>query len=168
MVSTFDVSRQEDQVFLLDFAPHPADDAAEPFIVASDRRVILTYPIAESDFERFGPFDPDDDPFCAVLFADTVFHRLGPPGDDDLAIHPLAAHGLTGCSVHEVVNSSLCAELAAVATGSMAVDPEAPARRHFVITFQASTFECVASDSTVIGVFGAGEIASREAFALVR
>ncbi|MBB5497936.1 hypothetical protein [Paraburkholderia sp. MM5384-R2] len=168
MVSTFDAPRQEDQVFLLDSAPHPAADAAEPFIVASDRRVILTYPIAESDFERFGPFDPDDDPFCAVLFADAIFHRLGPPGDDDRAIHPLAGQGLVGCAVHEVVNSSLCAEIAAVATDSVAIAPEAPARRHFVITFQASTFECVASDYTVIGVFGAGEIASREAFALVR
>ncbi|ADG18437.1 hypothetical protein QF000_003874 [Paraburkholderia atlantica] len=168
MVSTFDASRQEDQVFLLDSVPHPAADAAEPFIVASDRRVILTYPIAESDFERFGPFDPDDDPFCAVLFADAVFHRLGPPGDDDLAIHPLSAQGLAGYAVHEVVNSSLCAEIAAVATDSIAIAAAAPARRHFVITFRASTFECVASDYTVIGVFGAGEIASREAFALVR
>ncbi|MEX3857243.1 hypothetical protein QF001_002613 [Paraburkholderia youngii] len=168
MVSTFDASRQEDQVFLLDSVPHPAADAAEPFIVASDRRVILTYPIAESDFERFGPFDPDDDPFCAVLFADAVFHRLGPPGDDALAIHPLAAQGLTGYAVHEIVNSSLCAEIAAVTTDPIAIAAESPARRHFVITFQASTFECVASDYTVIGVFGAGEIARREAFALVR
>jgi hypothetical protein len=37
-----------------------------------------------------------------------------------------------------------------------------------VITFQDSTFECVASDYTVVGVYGAGEIASREAFSLVR
>ncbi|EEA00238.1 conserved hypothetical protein [Burkholderia sp. H160] len=171
MASTFGASQQEDLVVLLDSAPRPAADAAEPFIVASDGRVIVTYPIAESDFERFGPFDPDDDPFCAVLFADAVFHRLGPPGDADLAIHPLAAQGLSGYTVHEVVNSSLCAEIAMVATGSMAIAPAAPAapaRRHFVITFQASTFECVASDYTVIGVFGAGEIASREAFALAR
>jgi hypothetical protein len=39
---------------------------------------------------------------------------------------------------------------------------------HFVITFQGSTFECVASDVTVVGVYGAGEIAIREAFSLVR
>jgi hypothetical protein len=168
MVSTCYASQQEDKVVLLDSAPRPAADAAEPFIVASDRRVILTYPIAESDFERFGPFDPDDDPFCALLFADAVFHRLGPPGDADLSIHPLAAQGLTGYAVHEIVNSSLCAEIAAVPAGSPATAPEAPTRRHFVITFEASTFECVASDYTVIGVFGAGEIASREAFALVR
>ena len=161
MTSTFDSPQQEDQVVLLDSVPHPAADAAEPFIVASDRRVILAYPIAEADFERFGPFDPDDDPFCAVLFPDTVFHRLGPPGEGDLDIHPLTAHGLLGYSVHEVVNSSLTAEIAAVASAG-------PAPRHFVITFLGSTFECVASDVTVVGVYGAGEIASREAFSLVR
>jgi len=168
MVSTFEVPQQEDQVVLLDSAPHPATDAAEPFLVASDRRVILTYPIAEEDFERFGPFDPDDDPFCAVLFPDAVFHRLGPPGDGDLEVHPLAAQGLAGYSVHEVVNSSLCAEIAAVEVDATPDDAGVRARRHFVITFGESTFECVASDYTVIGVFGAGEIARREAFALVR
>ncbi|NIF53886.1 hypothetical protein [Burkholderia sp. Ax-1724] len=168
MVSTFDASQQEDQVVLLDSAPHPAADADEPFLVASDRRVILTYPIAEEDFERFGPFDPGDDPFCAVLFPDAIFHRLGPPGDGDLDVHPLAAQGLSSYSVHEVVNSSLCAEIAAVQVGATPGDAGTPARRHFVVTFGASTFECVASDYTVIGVYGAGEIASREAFALVR
>ncbi len=161
MPSMLEAPQQEDQVVLLDSVPHPAADAAEPFIVASDRRVILAYPIAESDFERFGPFDPDDDPFCAVLFPDVVFQRLGPPGDGDLEIHPLAGQGLAGYSVHEVMNSSLAAELAALA-------PAGSTQRHFVITFQESTFECVASDYTVVGVFGAGEIARREAFSLVR
>ncbi|ABE35169.1 hypothetical protein DR64_6110 [Paraburkholderia xenovorans LB400] len=161
MTSTLESRQQEDQVVLLDGIPRPAEDAAEPFIVASDRRVIVAYPIAESDFERFGPFDAEDDPFCTVLFPDAVFHRLGPPGDGDLDIHPLASQGLMGYSVHEVIHSSLAGELAEVASVG-------PAKRHFVITFQASTFECVASDYTVVGVYGAGEIASREAFALVR
>lgn len=161
MTSTLESPQQEDQVVLLDSVPRPAEDAAEPFIVASDRRVILAYPIAESDFERFGPFDAEDDPFCTVLFPDAVFHRLGPPGDGDLDIHPLASQGLVGYSVHEVINSSLAGELAeVVSVGS--------AKRHFVITFQEATFECVASDYTVVGVYGAGEIASREAFSLVR
>lgn len=153
--------QQEDQIVLLGDVPQPAMDAAEPFIVASDRRVILAYPIAESDFERFGPFDPEDDPFCTVLFADAAFHRLGPPGDAALDVHPLAVQGLNSYSVHEVVNSSLAAEIASVST-------LVPALRHFLITFNESTFECVASDYTVIGVYGAGEIASREAFSLVR
>nr|WKF62142.1 hypothetical protein HUO10_006674 [Paraburkholderia busanensis] len=161
MTSTFAVSRQEDLVVLLDSVPQPAADAADPFIVSSARRVILSYPIAQADFDRFGPFDPDDDPFCAVLFPDTAFHRLGPPGAADLDIHPLTAQGLTAYSVHEVTNSSLVAEISAVETGGIA-------QRHFIITFADATFECVASDYTVVGVFGAGEIASREAFSLVR
>lgn len=161
MTSTLDSPQQEDYVVLLDSVPQPAVDAAEPFIVSSDRRVILAYPIAESDFERFGPFDSDDDPFCTVLFPDAVFHRLGPPGDADLEIHPLASPGLSRYSVHEVMNSSLAAEISAVSSPG-------PMQRHFVITFQGATFECVASDYTVVGVYGAGEIASREAFSLVR
>ena len=161
MTSSFDSLQQEDRVVLLDDVPHPAEDAAEPFIVASARRVILAYPIAETDFERYGPFDPDDDPFCTVLFPDSVFHRLGPPGDVDLEIHPLASQGLSGYCVHEVIHSSLVAELAAVVSTE-------PAKRHFIITFQESTFECVASDYTVVGVYGAGEIANREAFSLVK
>lgn len=161
MPGPIEAPRQEDLVVLLDSVPHPAADAAEPFIVASERRVILAYPIAETDFDRFGPFDPDDDPFCTVLFADALFHRLGPPGNVDLDIHPLAPQGLSGYSAHEVENSSLAAEIAAVGSAG-------PAQRHFVITFQDSTFECVASDYTVVGVYGAGEIASREAFSLVR
>jgi hypothetical protein len=164
MTSQHESPQQEDKVVLLDSVPHPAADAAEPFIVASDRRVILAYPIAEADFERFGPFDPDDDPFCTVLFPDCVFHRLGPPGNSDLEIHPLAAQGLLGHSVHEVVNSSLAVEIAELTE----LTSPGLAPRHFVVTFQCSTFECVASDFTVIGVYGAGEIASREAFSLVR
>ncbi|MGF6770091.1 hypothetical protein P3T18_002570 [Paraburkholderia sp. GAS199] len=161
MTSTLAASQQEDHVVLLDSVPFPASDAAEPFIVASDRRVILAYPISEANFDTFGPFDADDDPFCAVLFPDAVFHRLGPPGRADLDIHPLTSQGLMADSAHEVLNSSLAAEIAGV------TDP-AVARRHFIITFQDSTFECVASDFTVVGVYGAGEIASREAFSLVR
>src|SRR5579872_643775 len=130
MTSMLEVPQQEDHVVLLDSVPHPAADAAEPFIVASDRRVILTYPIAESDFERFGPFDPDDDPFCAVLFADAGFHRLGPPGDADLSVHPLAGQGLCSYAVHEVVNSSLCAELAAVANDDASMATAPLVRRH--------------------------------------
>ncbi|WP_144110340.1 hypothetical protein [Paraburkholderia sp. BCC1886] len=163
MTSYSESRQQEDHVVLLDDVPHPAADAAEPFIVTSDRRVILAYPIAEADFDRFGPFDPDDDPFCAVLFPDTVFHRLGPPGESDLDIHPLAESGLSAYSVHEVVNSSLAAEISALAHVAATV-----AQRHFVITFDGATFECVASDYTVVGVYGAGEIAIREAFSLVR
>ncbi|HXZ08313.1 MAG TPA: hypothetical protein VEI25_09675 [Paraburkholderia sp.] len=149
---------QQDAVVVLDAVPAPA---SEPFIVASERRVALAYRISGADFERFGPFDDDEEPFCMVLFTGVDFHRVGPPGDDDLDIHPLFSQGLKPYSAHEVVNSSLVAE-------GWDISSPAALLRHFVLTFQDATFECVAVDYTVAGVFGSGDIASREAFALIR
>ena len=149
---------QQDEVVLLDAVPGPA---CEPFLVASERRIALSYRIADADFERFGPFDDDAEPYCMILFTGTDFHRLGPPGDDALDMHPLASRGLQSYSAHEVVNSSLVAE------GWDVASPQA-SLRHFVFTFMDATFECVAVDYTVAGVFGSGDIAAREAFALVR
>src|SRR5580704_19484066 len=105
-MSTFD-SQWQDVVVLLDSVPCPAADASEPFVVANERRVAVAYRIAETDFERFGPFDDSDDPFCVVVFSDATFHQFGPPNNEDLHAHPLASHGLRGRSIHEVMNSSL-------------------------------------------------------------
>jgi hypothetical protein len=148
-----------DRVVPLDDVPHPADDAPEPLVIANERRIVIVYRIAAADFERFGPFDADDDPFCAVEFAAPAFHQFGPPDDAGLADHPLSAHGLRRACAHEIAGSSLVAD----AWGAGAEDGE---RRHYVITFAGSTFECVAADCTVTGIFGNGDIAAREAFSL--
>jgi hypothetical protein len=160
MNSTLD-SHQQDQVVLLDGVPNPAADAPEPFVVANERRVVIAYRIAEADFERFGPFDEDDDPFCAVEFSAAAFHQFGPPNDEGLYAHPLAAQGLRGYSAHEIVNSSLVAD-------SWGADAAQDGFRHYVLTFQDSTYECVAADCTVVGIYGNGDIAAREAFSLCK
>ena len=151
-------SCQQDTVVLLDSVPSPATDASEPFVVANERRVVVAYRIAEADFERFGPFDDSDDPFCVVVFSEADFHQFGPPNAEDLHAHPLASRGLRGYCAHEIVNSSLVADSWGHVSSSD--------RRHFVLTFQSSTFECVAADCTVAGVYGNGEVAGREAFSL--
>jgi len=89
-----------DRIVLLESVPKPASGSTEPFIVASERQVALSYRIAECDFERFGPFHDDEEPFCVLSFPWAVFHRLGPPGDERLGSHSLAALGLTWYSVH--------------------------------------------------------------------
>jgi hypothetical protein len=154
-------SYQQDQVVLLDDVPSPAADAPEPFVVANERRVVIAYRIAEIDFERFGPFDDDDDPFCVVEFSAAAFHQFGPPGDAGLYAHPLAPQGLRGYTAHEIVNSSLV-------TDSWGPAAAQDGRRHYVLTFQDSTYECVAADCTVVGIYGNGDIAGREAFSLCK
>jgi hypothetical protein len=157
-MSTFD-SQWQDVVVLLDSVPSPATDASEPFVVANERRVAVAYRIAETDFERFGPFDDSDDPSCVVVFSDATFHQFGPPNDEDLHAHPLASRGLRGFSVHEVMNSSLVIE-------SWGQSQSCDGLRHFVLTLGDSTLECVAADCTVAGIYGSCEIAAREAFSL--
>lgn len=157
MESRLDLT-QRDKVILLDAVPTPA---SEPFLLANARRVALTYRIAEADFEQFGPFDDDADPFCVVVFMEEDFYQLGPPGADALEGHPLTPQGLRACSAHEIMNASL------VASG-WEISPEHVPLRHFVFTFPDATFECVAADFTVAGVYGSGDIAAREAFALVQ
>ena len=149
---------QQDEVVLLDDVPGPA---SEPFLVASERRIALSYRIANADFERFGPVEDDAEPYCMILFTGTDFHRLGPPGDEALDMHPLSSRGLMSYSAHEVLNSSLVAEGWDIASSQASL-------RHFVLKSADATFECVAVDYTVAGVFGSGDIAAREAFALVR
>jgi hypothetical protein len=150
---------EQDLVVVLDSVPSPAADASEPFVVANERRVVVAYRIAEADFERFGSFDEGDDPFCVLVFSEAAFHQFGPPNDKDLHAHPLAAQGLRGCSAHEIVSSSLVADSWGNASSNGGL-------RHFVLTLRDSTFECVAADCTVAGIYGNGDIAGREAFSL--
>ena len=152
-------SDQQDLVVLLDSVPRPAADASEPFVVSNERRVVVAYRIAEADFERIGPFGDDDDPFCVVVFSEAAFHQFGPPDDEDLRAHPLASQGLREYSAHEIVNSSLVAD-------SWGLTSSRDGLRHFVLTLRNSTFECVAADCTVAGIYGNGDIAGREAFSL--
>jgi hypothetical protein len=154
-------SCEQDRVVLLDDVPRPAAETPEPFVVANERRVVIAYRIAESDFERFGPFDEDDDPFCTIEFSMAAFHQFGPPNAEGLYAHPLAERGLQADAAHEIMNSSLV-------TDAWGPDAAEDGRRHFVLTFQDSTYECVASDYTVVGIYGNGDIASREAFSLCK
>jgi hypothetical protein len=121
--------------------------------------VAIAYRIADADFERFGPFDDGDDPFCVVVFSEAAFHQFGPPDADDLHAHPLASHGLRGFSAHEVLHSSLVAD-------SWGQTSSHEGLRHFVLTLRDSTFECVAADCTAAGIYGSAVIAAREAFSL--
>lgn len=152
-------SHRQDSVVLLDSVPIPAADDSEPFVIANERRVIVAYRIAKADFERFGPFEEDDDPFCVVVFSEAAYHQFGPPNDEDLDAHPLASNGLRRFSAQEIMNSSLVAD-------SWGLTSSRDVLRHFVLTLRDSTFECVAADCTVAGIYGNGDIAAREAFSL--
>jgi hypothetical protein len=154
-------TQPRDTAVFLNSVPRSAVNASEPFVVANERRVAVAYRLDEAEFERFGPFSEGDDPFCVVLFSEAVFHQFGPPNDGDLDAHPLTQHGLRRYSGHEIEHSSLVLD----SWGQAALTD---GWRHYVFTFQDSTYECVAADCTVVGIYGNSDIARREAFSLCR
>jgi hypothetical protein len=151
---------ERDTLALFESVPMPSAYASDPCVFANERRVLLVYRIAPSDYERFGPFNDDEEPFCLVHFTNAAFHQSGPPNDEGLGMHPLAAKGLRWYSAYECLNPTLVDEL-------WPAYPGAAPHRHFIFTFQDSTFECIAADCDLAGVYGSSDIAVREAFALM-
>jgi len=155
------VENESDTLILLDSVPMPAPASTEPFVVADEARTQVVYRIAPSEFSVYGPFASNEEPFCLVRFDRAVFQSLGPPNDEELNRHVLHAKGLRCYGAYEVLSSTLVAEW-------WPNTPRAIVLRHFIFTFEDSSFECVASDCRLDGIYGAVEVACREAFLRLR
>lgn len=114
-----------DRAVALDFAPPPDPGDPLPIILAKDGAVILSY-VAGRELTVMATF-----PSC-------IAHRFAGPEAMSLREHPLADRGLKAHGAYEVRDSSW--------VRSLAPRDGAARRKHFVITFRDSVFECVADD----------------------
>ena len=146
-----------DTPVLLDTVPMPAPASTEPFVIADEGGAILVYRISPSDLSRYAPFVQNEEPFCVVRFDGAVFQSLGPPNDEELVQHVLHAKGLRPYGAYEVLASSLVVEWWPSIAPVIAL-------RHFIFTFEDSSFECVATSCELAGIFAAADIARSEAF----
>jgi hypothetical protein len=126
------VADARERVVLLEEWPQPAV-VAEPRVVSDDTALSLLYRSC-------------DDKFAVVRFSPCTYFAFGAPNDEAMGGHPLAHRGLQFYSVHEVLDSSLIRELAR----RNSVHPRHSAslfanKKHYLITFQDSTLECVVS-----------------------
>jgi len=71
--------------------------------------------------------------------------RFGYPNDEAIAGHPLWARGLNPYAVSEVIHSSWVTQLDEQNRVAFP-DYNRPPKRHFIIAFHDSTFECVADE----------------------
>ena len=151
------LSNEQDNVIPLESVPRPSGDEPEPFIAGTERQLALAYRIGQSDLENYGASFDEEAPFCVLLFPNPASHAHT---NEAFGLHPLMSNGLIEHCVHEVMNSTSLAPPEA--------ESSAPLERHFIITFRDSTFECIAADCVVAGVYGSGDVAAREAFMLCR
>ncbi len=126
-----DVSAE--RVVELDLGVYPEPGAPVPVLVQGEIDCFLVFLAVEK---------PGGDISTAVVEAvGCEITRFGYPNDEALAGHPLWGHGLAFYAIAEVINSSWIAQLNSQARTA---GFERRAKRHFIITFHDSTFECIA------------------------
>ena len=108
-----------------------------PIVLADDYGLVLSYLF-------FGPMmGPIQGAY--VLFDGVGTHSLGSPNDEVIHGHPLWDKGLKAYGAFQVENSPLIASIEKINSVHRFYNPERyQDLRHFVFTFQDSTFECVA------------------------
>ncbi|HKR39077.1 MAG TPA: hypothetical protein VJU59_05230 [Paraburkholderia sp.] len=135
----------------------PASTSTQPCVVADEGRAVLVYRIAPRGPDGAGPVVRDEGPFCLVRFDGAVFASLGPPNDEDVSRHILHAKGLRPYAAYEVLKSTLVAEWWPDLVSPIAL-------RHFIFTFEDSSFEAVANSCCLVGTFATADFARKEAF----
>jgi hypothetical protein len=141
-----------EQAVVLEDWPQPAAGAPEPRLFADDTSVAMMYRLA-------------DDRYAVIRFPLCTYVGFGAPNDEALAGHRLYASGLRHYSVHEVIHSSLIADLERRNSVHPRHDRESylKGHKHYIFTFQDRTLECVVASekwwAPLIEVFGSRESA---------
>lgn len=127
-----------------------------PLVVASEHALLLEYSVHETPNWRRPESERSFEPgelLALVEFSLPFAVLFGPPNEEALTGHPLAALGLSAYSAYEVRDSSWIRGLEQMNR----VHPHHRAEnyashRHFIFTFHDSTFECVARDFVATSV----------------
>ena len=121
---------QKDSVVALAELPTPTAGAAEATLVANEDTLRIAYYV-------YG----GDDAVALVVFSGLAAHYLGPPHVDAVDRHPLHPRGVDIYGAFEVHDSSWIRELRQIS--GRHID-----RRHFILAFHDTTFECIARGFT--------------------
>ncbi len=147
---------ERDRVVPLEGAPEYDFGAPLPVVLASETQLFLLCLLNERSApwhgseESRGRPEETDPPVAVVEFRNPVAHLFGPPDEEIVAAHPLAARGLTAHDAHRVENSSWIRALERMGSVRPRHSPERFARlNHYVLAFHDSVFECAADGFSV-------------------
>jgi len=140
-----------DQVVPVTSLPACATGAPIPLVLADEHRTFVAYYARVHDWhdpqawERLPISAPQKEPVVLLEFVGCYAHLFGPPNDEAFSGHPLASRGLQPYGMAEVRHSSWIAELENMNSVHPYHRPEEfRDRRHFILPFHDSTFECIA------------------------
>ncbi|HEU0051990.1 MAG TPA: hypothetical protein VFQ39_02390 [Longimicrobium sp.] len=140
-----------DRVVPLEGAPEYDFGAPLPTVLASEHQLFLVCLLNERSAPWYGSEEsrgrPEgtDLPVAVIEFRNALVHFFGPPNEEIIAAHPLAARGLTAHDAHRVENSSWIRALERMNSIHPRHWPERFRRlNHYVFAFHDSVFECAA------------------------
>lgn len=139
-----------DRVVELPDIPQSSVGAPIPLVIADEHATIIAFLLQNtpqgwdrSSVRVIGP-DSVGEPIAMIHFRWCYAHMFGPPNDESFHGHPLAARGLNPYGAYLIEDSSWIRRLEAMNS----VHPHHDHRRfenrkHIVLAFHDSTFECV-------------------------
>lgn len=147
----FSLGRSEKVVPLEGF-PQSSIGAPCPAVIATEHSLTLIFFVEEQDPDwdgtsmRMVSVNSTDEVGTVVQFERPSIHTLGPPNDEAFGGHRLAKKGLQPYGAFEVIDSEWIQLLEKMNSVHCRHDREKflNGKRHFIITFHDSVFECVA------------------------
>jgi hypothetical protein len=150
-----------DSVVELGDIPQSSVGAPCPMIVSDERHLAVAFFLQNTpenwNGETVKIVDPttSDEPHAVVRFAGVRAYYHGPPNDEAFSGHPLAKRGLRPYGNYEVKESSWIERLKEMNRAHPHhQDSRFADKRHFILSFHDTTFECVAKSYSVTTGFG--------------
>jgi hypothetical protein len=147
---------EKDRVVPINDIPQSSIGAPTPVVLSDEFVTIVAFYLEEMSDDWDGTSirivgrETEGKTLAVVRFSICYASTFGPPNDEAFAGHPLAKHGLEPYGAFIIENSSWIRRLEQMNSVHPYHDPERfRARKHYVLSFHDSTFECVANDYTV-------------------
>jgi len=140
----------DDEIVALDSLPPCETGAPSPIVLADEFRTFVAYyaraiASTQATWDAVPISDPMEEPVVLLEFSLCYAHLFGPPNDEAFSGHPLFEKGLRPYTMAEVRHSSWIASLERMNSVHPHHRPERfQSRRHFILPFHDSTFECIA------------------------
>ncbi|WP_198679991.1 hypothetical protein [Aureibaculum luteum] len=147
----------KDKVQELKDFPQSSVGAPIPVVLASELNVAVAYYLNDIpkgwDGSNIKMVDAtnSDEPLAIVVFDLCSAHYFGPPNDEAFSGHPLANRGLEPYGNFEIINSSWIRKLEKMNSVHPYHDKKrfVENKRHYILTFHDSIFECIAQKLTI-------------------
>ena len=136
--------------------PQSSAGAPVPAVIAGEHSVAIVFYAQSHDPEwdgstvRMVSADSGGIPSVIVRFRSCYAHFFGPPNDEAFSGHPLYKRGLRPYANYEIENSSWIRSLERMNSVHPYhnKDQFLEGKKHFVLAFHDSTFECIAKGYT--------------------